>query len=213
MKIAPRPIFSLLAECMLIVVLAGAPAALADPPDWAPAHGYRDHHDHDGDQGNDEDEHHGHEHRHHGYHGYDDRDWDHDYGVVTGHCDRAAVGTVLGAVVGGAVGASVSNPQDRPVAIVVGAVFGSVIGHEIGRGLDQADRGCIGHALELAHDGQSVRWRNEQRGIDYRVTPLGPWSRGGSDCREVRFRVAQGQRAVTNTRHACRSGDGEWRIS
>jgi surface antigen len=121
--------------------------------------------------------------------------------------------SALGGVVGGVIGSSVGSPQNREVAIIVGAVVGSVIGHEIGQDMDRADRGCIGHALELAHDGQSVQWRNAQRGIDYRVTPVGPWTRGGSDCRQFKVRVQKGGRAETQTGHACRSGDGEWRMT
>jgi surface antigen len=213
MKLAYRSLANLLKGLVLVSALANAPAALADPPDWAPANGYRDHQDHEGNHGDDEDEHHGKDHPGHGYRGYDDRDWHSDYGIVTGHCDRAAVGTVLGGVVGGVIGSSVGSPQNREVAIIVGAVVGSVIGHEIGQDMDRADRGCIGHALELAHDGQSVQWRNAQRGIDYRVTPVGPWTRGGSDCRQFKVRVQKGGRAETQTGHACRSGDGEWRMT
>src|SRR5437764_1236152 len=57
----------------------------ADPPDHAKAHGWRKKHDAQ-------------------YVGYTGREWEHDYGVVEGHCDRKEVGTVIGGVAGGVIG-------------------------------------------------------------------------------------------------------------
>ena len=38
----------------------------------------------------------------------------------------------------------------KTVAIILGTVIGAVVGNRIGKSLDESDRGCIGHALELA---------------------------------------------------------------
>jgi surface antigen len=217
-----------LALCLGIVGLAlgaglSAPRpARADPPPWAPAHGARDGRDADEgderrddrrderrDDGRDEQRHHDHDRR---YRGYDDRGWDNDYGVQGGHCNRAAVGAVLGGIVGGVVGSQVARDSERPVAIIIGALLGSVVGHEIGRDMDEADRGCMGHALELARDGRPVEWRNQATGVAYVVTPLRPWPQGGPSCRAFRLRSVAHGRPSERTAHACRSGDGEWRI-
>src|SRR5258705_8055764 len=112
--------------------------AFADPPDRAPAHGWRKKHDPY-------------------YLGYTGHKWERDYGIVEGRCNREAIGTVVGAVAGGAIGSQVADREDRAVAIVIGAVIGAVIGHEIGRSMDDRDFACVGHTLELAKGGQRLR--------------------------------------------------------
>ncbi|MCK7474121.1 MAG: glycine zipper domain-containing protein [Rhodopseudomonas palustris] len=75
------------------------------------------------------------------------------------------MGAVLGGVTGGAIGAATGKGDQRAVAIVVGAVVGAAIGAEIGRRMDQVDRSCVGHALELAASGQTVNWINRNTGV------------------------------------------------
>ena len=95
-----------------ISTVMSAPLALADPPPYAPAHGWRAKHDPY-------------------YVGYTGRHWNDDYGIRQGRCDRAdLVGTVLGTVVGGAVGSAVGSDNNRLIAILAGAAIGAIIGHE-----------------------------------------------------------------------------------
>src|SRR5262245_15623667 len=130
---------SLVIGILLAATLSFATGVFADPPSHAPAHGWRKKHDPY-------------------YVGYTGRQWDHDYGIVEGHCNREEIATAVGAVIGGVIGSQVGDDSGRVVAIVVGTVIGAAIGHAIGRELDDRDRACVGHALELASDGQSVRW-------------------------------------------------------
>src|SRR5678815_5573926 len=109
---------AVIAMVALTIVPVPAPA---DPPPWAKAHGWRKKNDPN-------------------YVGYTGKKWPQDYGVVEGHCDTDKVGAVVGSKVG--------SPENRPVAIVVGTVLGAVIGAKVGRALDEADRACMGHALE-----------------------------------------------------------------
>src|SRR6266702_330081 len=70
---------------------------VADPPPWAPAHGWRKKNDPN-------------------YVGYTGRKWDNDYGILDGRCDAAKVGTVLGGVAGGVIGSQVAKDSpNRPV--------------------------------------------------------------------------------------------------
>src|SRR5438477_2820331 len=92
----------------------------ADPPPWAPAHGWRKKNDPN-------------------YVGYTGKQWTQDYGVLDGRCNSDKVGAVLGGVVGGAVGSQVVKGENRPVAIVVGTVLGAVIGSKIGAEVDNGD--------------------------------------------------------------------------
>jgi surface antigen len=185
-----------LLEALAIGVLAlglAAPQVFAAPPDHAPAHGWRKKNDPN-------------------YVGYTGRKWEKDYGVIDGRCNREAVGAVLGGVVGGAIGSRVGEGDGRAVAIVVGSVLGAVIGAQIGRDLDDADRGCVGHALELTTDGKPVTWTNAKTGVNYAVTPKRGFKQNGQSCREFTTAVRLNGRTETVTDRACRAGDGTWRI-
>ncbi len=168
-----------------------APVAYADPPSWAPAHGWRKKHDPY-------------------YMGYSGKQWDNDYGVIQGNCNREAIGTVLGGAVGGAVGSTVGKGDGKTVAIILGSVLGAVIGNRIGKEMDDSDRGCIGHALELAPNNQTVAWQGAS-GLGYHLTPLSDYTSNGMKCREYRLRV-NGQNINEDRREkACLAGDGNWR--
>ena len=185
--------FLLISRVILVAAaIAAASTAFADPPSHAPAHGWRKKHDPN-------------------YVGYTGRTWEQDYGVVEGHCNRDAIGAAVGAVVGGVIGSQVGDGSGRVVAIVLGTVIGAAIGHEIGRVLDDKDRACIGHALELARNGESVRWVNETNGATYVVTPLAAES--GSTCRDFDLVVSAQGKTESQRGHACRTTDGTWQMS
>lgn len=165
--------------------------APADPPPWAKAHGWRKKNDPS-------------------YVGYTGKKWPQDYGVVQGHCDTDKVGAVLGGAVGGVVGAKVSRPEDRPVAIIVGTVLGAVIGAKIGRSLDDSDRACMGHALELAGEHKTVVWTNAHTGVRYELTPTRSLGDARAPCREFTTRVSSRKASDVVTGVACRRAGGDW---
>lgn len=174
------------------LTLPVAPVTYADPPPWAPAHGWRKKHDPY-------------------YMGYSGKQWDQDYGVIQGKCNREAIGTVLGGAVGSAVGSTMGKGDGKTVATILGAVLGAVIGNRIGKGMDESDRGCIGHALELAPNNRTVSWDGDE-GLNYRLTPLGDYRSNGMKCREYRLRV-NGQNLREERREkACLTNDGNWRV-
>ena len=174
----------------LLILLA--PQVYADPPPWAPAHGWRKHHDPY-------------------YTGYAGRQWSDDYGISIGRCNREAIATVLGGAVGGAIGSAVGKGDNRTVAIILGTVLGSFIGHKIGQDLDNADRGCLGHALELGAQQRSVTWVNPDNGLNYTVTPLDGFGVSGNKCRNYTLGV-KGD-GINDSRHesACLVNDGTWK--
>lgn len=179
------------------LVLALPCVALATPPSWAPAHGWRKKNDPT-------------------YAGYSGREWDYDYGVRTGSCDRGRIGQVLGGVVGGAAGGAIGaevakGSEHREVAIVVGTVIGAAIGSDIGRRMDKTDRSCVGHSLELANYGQSVKWTNPNTRVTYQLTPLDA-ERGDDGCRRFRL-IAHGSFGLSEGRTvACTDGQGVWHL-
>ena len=183
----------IVARVLLVLLITLPCIALATPPSWAPAHGWRKKNDP-------------------GYAGYSGRSWSDDYGVRSGRCDRAEVGAVLGGVAGGVIGAEAGKGDQRAVAIVVGTVIGAAIGAEIGRRMDKADRSCVGHALELAAPGQTVGWTNAETGVSYKLTPSDS-AGGGNDCRRFRL-VATGSFGLGEGRAvACPAPDGTWTLS
>ena len=182
----------------------------ADPPPWAPAHGWRKKNDPN-------------------YVGYTGKKWDNDYGVLDGTCDAAKVGTVLGGVVGGVVGSQVAKDSpNRPVAIVVGTVLGAVIGNKIGTEIGAGDQGCMGHALELAGEQKSVKWTNPQTGVNFVLTPTRNFGDRRNPCREFtavavtgaeehgkgkgKGKGRGGARKAQYNGTACRQANGEWVI-
>ncbi len=190
-----------------------AAPAWADPPPWAPAWGYHKQKRHEERR----------EHRHH--HRRDrEREYEHDddYGragvaysspyIIDGHCNREGVGKVVGAVTGAAVGSRIGKGDGRTAATIVGAIVGYMVGGSVGRSMDDADRACVGQALEYGHDHQPVQWRNPDTGAAYTVTPTKTYQADGSYCREfTRQGVIDGRRQ-TLYGTACRQADGSWKI-
>jgi surface antigen len=180
------------AALIIGIATVAATAAFAEPPDHAKAHGWRKKNDPN-------------------YVGYTGRTWERDYGVLEGTCHRKEIGTVLGAVVGGAIGSQVGDGSGRTVAIILGSVIGAAIGREIGRDLDEGDRACVGHALELGQAGQRVRWVNETTGVTYVIAPQAA-SRQGDPCRSYKLTMTREGKSKTTDGKACRVKDGTWQM-
>lgn len=180
---------------LALAALMGLPeAVLADPPPWAPAHGWRRK---QGEQ----------------YVGYAGTRWDRDYGIIAGRCDRQAIGAAAGAVLGGAIGAQVGHGDNRAVATVLGAVIGSVIGARVAADIDAGDRACMGHALELGANNATVYWSNPVTRVDYVLTPLGGYKQDGRVCREFALRATAGRERDSGRAFACQMRDGTWQMA
>ena len=137
------------------------------------------------------------------YRGYTGKKWDRDFGVIEGRCDRQ----VVVAVVGRSASARADKDDGRQVATVVGAM-----GPSTGM-MDEKDRACVGHALELAGVERGVAWTNNDNGMRYRVMPLGGFTDMGKSCREFVTRITTGGRDETVRHKACSAGDGIWQIA
>jgi surface antigen len=164
----------------------------AEPPPHAKAHGWRKKNDPN-------------------YVGYTGKKWEKDYGIIEGKCNTAAVGAVVGGAVGGAIG-SRADKEDRPVAIILGTAIGAVIGAKIGQSIDEADRACIGHSLELAGRKNTVVWTNAATGVTYRLTPTRNFRDGQQACREFKTELSSTRNGKKDTVAgvACRRPGGEW---
>ena len=170
-----------------------ASIALADPPAHAPAHGWRKKHDPY-------------------YVGYTGGQWERDFDISSGRCNRQEIATVVGGIAGGAIANRVAD-EHRTVATIVGVIAGAVIGNRIGRELDEADRGCFGHALEIAQPGQRVTWTNESTGLRYEMSPGKASPESGSACRAYTLVTISGRERSSQTGVACQSQPGVWRTT
>lgn len=108
-----KPVLSLAIAAMVMPV-----AATADPPRWAPAHGYRA--------------------KHGGiaYHRTDNgiRYWRGNDGRY--YCRRGdgTIGLLAGAALGALVGRSIDTRGDRATGTILGAAAGALIGNELAKG-------------------------------------------------------------------------------
>ena len=177
---------------MAVTVLASA-GALADPPAHAPAHGWRKKHDPE-------------------YVGYTGTKWERDYGISSGSCNREEIGALVGGVIGGAVGARTASEENRTVAVIIGAAVGALVGSRIGRELDEADRGCFGHALEIGTAGRAVRWNNAATGVTYVVVPGSGEKLDGKSCRNFTLTAVRGARTEKRAGTECQTAIGTWAI-
>lgn len=182
------------AAILVGALLAAVPVDnYGEPPPWAPADGWRKKNDPY-------------------YQGYTGKRWDNDYGIASGNCNREAVGAVVGGVVGAAVGSQVGRGDNRKVAILLGTIAGAVIGAQVGRDLDQADRACIAHSLELAGPKKRISWQGADKRTNYLLTPGRGFKHNGQECREFSLRATGGGSIELMDGKACRSGDGAWHI-
>lgn len=179
---------------LLFATLAVCVTAFAQPPAHAPAHGWRKKHDPY-------------------YAGYNGQRYERDFDIASGGCNRQEIGTVIGAVAGGAIANRVAD-ENRTVATIIGVIAGAVIGNRVGRELDDRDRSCFGHALEIGAAGQRVAWTNETSGLRYELSPGVDRPRGSQTCREYTLVTAVGRRErSSHTGLACRSAAGTWQIA
>jgi surface antigen len=181
----------------VVVLLFGAsliPAApsRADPPPWAPAHGWRAKHQH-----------------------YEDEDeprrvYVRPYGLSERTCHRDLIGAAIGGAAGGLAGSRVGHGNGRTAATVGGVVIGALFGGLIGQAMDEVDQACVSQVLEHVPDREAINWRGRDAG--YEVVPTRTFQTAGRYCREYQTRAEIGGRLQTVYGTACRQPDGDWQI-
>ncbi|HSS66588.1 MAG TPA: RT0821/Lpp0805 family surface protein [Gammaproteobacteria bacterium] len=182
------------------LLLAAPPLTWADPPPWAPAHGYR------AKQKNKQE-------FKARYHQYDEATYvqkSREYGITQSTCNREAVAALVGGAVGGLAGAQVGKGDGQIAAAVAGTIVGVMVGKSIGEHMDQIDQACTGQAIERAEDYQAVSWTNPDTGARYNVAPTGIYQMNGQYCRGYVTRIIIGNEIDTLENRACRQPDGTW---
>lgn len=196
MSISSRVVQAVIAALALAVLVP----AIAQPPSHAPAHGFRAKQKGPVNQVTVT------------FTGHAGTVWEQDYGIKSGNCDRRKIATALGGIAGALIANRVAEDDNKTVATLIGAAAGALIGNRIGRNIDKADEACIGHALELGETGQTVRWTNEDTGVDYQVVPGATRNRDGATCREFTFTAVAGSDRSTRRGLGCESEPGVWQI-
>lgn len=118
----------------------------------------------------------------------------------------------MGGAIGGVIGAQIGDGASRNIAILVGAAAGTLIGSHIGRQMDEADRACVGEALEKAGDNRTVAWASNDGSTTYRVTPLAPNPGTDPACRMFELQARTDAGSSTSKAQACRDPGGAWRV-
>jgi len=186
--------FAALAICLALIL--GPTAAMAEPPPWAPAHGWRAKHGHKQ------------KHKH-----YAEQPVGLPFGLDLGTCNRDVIGAVLGGGAGAAVGSTIGSGNGNTVAIIGGAVLGAIVGGVIGRAMDEADHACTGQVLEYVEDGRTIRWNGPRANASYQVTPQATYrADDGRYCREYNTTATIGGQTQQVYGTACRQPDGSWQL-
>jgi surface antigen len=189
---------ALVAACFMLSDLG--PAA-ADPPAWAPAHGWRAKQKHKQK----------HKYKNRAY--YEDQVYTAPFDLDRGVCNRQVLGGLLGGVTGALVGSRLAKGDDRAAAIIGGTIIGLIVGGSIGRSMDEVDHNCVGQTLEHAPDGRTIFWNNQQAETQYQVTPVKTYQvNDGRYCREYQTTSVIGGRAQQTYGTACRQPDGSWQL-
>lgn len=185
----------------LLVALSFASApAPADPPPWAPAHGYRA--------------------KKAKKHRYRESRTAHQLppGLQRGQCrhrmfDESAVGTLIGAAVGAHVGSHIGKGDERLAATALGVLLGAVIGQQVAGAIARSDEVCFTQTFEHAPDRETITWHNTRQGAEYQVTPIRTvTTRSGEYCREYQAKASVGGRITDTYGTACRQPDGSWKL-
>lgn len=199
-----------LAVTLALGLALAAPPAVADPPPWAPAYGYRAKHGHGG---------------HKKHKRYRERERTRTQAVYTlpaglqgGACnprlfDSGTVGALIGAAAGGYTGSRFGKGNGKLATTAIGTLVGAVVGHSVGERLSSPEDTCFGQTFEHVPDRQTITWRDSQRDARYQVSPTKTFKTAeGRYCREYTATATVGGKPVTTHGTACRQPDGRWQL-
>lgn len=131
---------------------------------------------------------------------------------------KRGAGTLLGAGLGGLVGSKIGGGRGQLAAVAAGALLGGFMGNEVGASLDRADQMYLQRAQNTAlhnADWQPVAWSNPDSGNSGTITPVRTIqnTNTGQVCREYQTSVTIGGRVEQGYGTACRTADGDWRLT
>ena len=130
--------------------------ALSQPPPHAPAHGWRKKNDPY-------------------YVGYTGRQWERDFDISSGTCNRQEIATVVGGIAGAVLGSKIGGGSGTYVASALGTMVGGMAGRQIYENVQRnrnQNRGTVTYCdPEPVRDGAYGNQRvNDSRVTGYDVT-------------------------------------------
>jgi surface antigen len=147
------------------------------------------------------------------YVGYSGTRWQQDYDVMSGRCNRQAIGASFAIPAGEMIGPRTAGRDNRDAATLIGAAMDTLVAPKVGRELDEGDRACVGHALEIGKPGRRVSWDNAATGVHYDLTPDEGRNEIAGVCRDFKL-VAHATGGRSKRRGtACEKGPGLWQLS
>lgn len=184
------------------LALGTAAPAFADPPSWAPAHGWRA------------------KQKQISYRAPSAVVLVPTTTYATVACDRSMladnavlIGRVLGGAAGAVAGAQFGQGTGKLAATAGGTLIGALLGGEIAGAVAAPDAACAQYALTAAQTDQTVTWTNPDDGRTYEVTPERDFTAfGTAQCREYTSRAVIDRAETTTRGTACRQPDGQWKI-
>jgi surface antigen len=126
--------------------------------------------------------------------------WSSDFGIVAGRCNASLVSTFVDDTPDG------DRDHTRSVATLHGPIMSDT------PSLDAIDRGCMGHALELAPSFFAVRWTNPRTHGTYLLTPMRRLNLHGNQCRVFSAQMTLDGESTPLRGTACRHGRGDWQM-
>lgn len=134
-----------------------------------------------------------------------------DRGLLSGNAEL--IGQILGGAAGALAGAQFGQGTGNLAATAGGTLIGVLLGGEVAATIVPADAACAQYALQSARNGQTVAWNAPDGARDIQITPQRTFSTTGADhCREYTGRALVGGRTTTMHGTACRQPDGQWQI-
>ena len=117
-------------------------------------------------------------------------------GCVGGGMSSGETRAAIGAVIGSEIGKEFGGGHGKRVTRLIGAAIGGYIGANLGRPLDSYDTRNINQAMSTAPDNRKVRWKNNQSGAQYAITPTSTYqssiNQTPAQCRNYTMTVDMG---------------------
>jgi surface antigen len=180
------------AIALLAAIALAADHAMAQPPPWAPAHGYR------AKQG-----------------------LTHvappqvhvvpptfsvDRCVVSG----SSVGGLVGGIAGGVLGSQIGRDSGRTAAAIGGTIIGVIVGSAVGEAMAPTDYYCTIYGLQA---GEPVAWTNAETGYAFQLVPTGRYNDAeGRFCQDFATTAAIDGYTHQTYGTACLQPDGSWDV-
>lgn len=120
--------------------------------------------------------------------------------------------TILGAAGGALIGSQIGGGSGKVVAVAVGTALGGALAWWLTEGMDKHDKEVVNYAMENNRDGETLPWRNNRSGREYRVTPDRTYQDDGRYCREFTTDIYVEGEWQKGYGTACRQPDGRWEI-